>query len=40
MEHSERQEDIDIETNKIIDPSGFFEIVETTDDENEASVWY
>jgi DNA sulfur modification protein DndC len=38
MEHSERQEDIDIETNKIIDPSGFFEIVETTDDENEASV--
>ena len=38
MEHSERQEDIDLETSKIIDPSGFFEVVEMTDEDNEASV--
>lgn len=38
IEHLSRQDDIKEETNKIIDPSGFYEVVELTDDTNEASI--
>lgn len=38
IEHAERQEEISSETNRIIDPSGFYEVEETTNDTNEVSI--